>query len=128
MLVHGLLSLGLPVAPDPWKWHEELRETIDGQIRRTLVFRFLANGRSADGVPLVEVVRRWNDPAWLAAHPADSITQVANTLRNAAKVATLIRSGSAAVDVIKRGRNTVRIPINATPDQRADWLQQLAAA
>lgn len=126
--VFALLTLGVPLPPAPWPWHEETREEIDGKIQRNLTFRFPADGVSADGVPIAEIEKRWNDPAWLLAHPLDPITTVRNTLMNAMQVAQLIRSGSAAVNIVRKGRQTsVRIPVNASPDERAQWLAELAA-
>ena len=119
---------GVPVPAPPWHWHEEEREEIDGKIKRTLSYRFLNDGASADGVPIKEIERRWHDPAWLAANPLDPITTVRHALMNAMQVATLIRSGSAAVNVIRKGKQTsVRIPVNATPEERAKWLAELPA-
>lgn len=127
-LVLALLTLGVPVPAEPWKWHEETREEIDGKIRRTLSWRFVGGGLCADGLSIQEIEKRWNDPAWLAANPLDPVATVRNTLMNAMQVAQMIRSGSAAVNVIRKGKQiSVRIPVNATPEERNDWLAHLVA-
>lgn len=120
LLVCGLRTLGVPLHPGmPFRI---TTQELDGQT--VTLWQWLLGDKSADGVPTGDLLRQWQDPAWLAAHPRSDLAIVRAALVNMATVAGEIRAAIPRV-VIRRGALSAHIPANASPARRAFLLGQL---
>lgn len=89
---------------------------------KTLVWKWTFRGQSADGLYVTgELVKWWNDEAWLSAHPQHEWTMLRAGLLNMAAVAKGIRDSHPRI-VIQRGNRRVHIPTNATHGRRQHLL------
>lgn len=118
-LVCGLRTLGVPVHPA--NAVQIATEEIAGKAVTT--WQWMLADKAADGTPTGDIIKRWNDPLWLAANPLHEIAIVRAAVHNMGVVAREIRETIPRI-VIRRGQLTVRIPANATPAHRAHLIGQ----
>ena len=121
LLATALLTVGVPQHPQiPFAISTQ---EIDGKPHTT--WRWLFATRSACGTYATgDLIKWWDDTAWLAANPRHEWTQVRTTLLNMAEVARRIRETIPRA-VIRRGTRTAHIPANASPARRAHLIGQL---
>lgn len=91
----------------------------------TQVWQWLLHSTSSDGTyETAKLIEWWNSPDWLAANPAHEWSIIHRILHNLANEATRIRDTIPRI-VIRRGRASVEIPANATPEYHAHCLAYL---
>ena len=120
LLICGLRTLGVPLHPAmPFRITSE---EIAGE--NVVVWQWLLAEKSADGTPTGELLKKWSDPAWLAANPAHEVAIVRAALASMGVVAREIRDAIPRV-IIRRGQLSAHIPANASAARRAHLIGQL---
>jgi hypothetical protein len=95
------------------------------QDGETQVWQWLFHSTSADGTyETAKLIEWWNSPEWLAANPAHEWAIIHRILHNLAAEAARIRDTIPRI-VVRRGRASVEIPANATPEYHAHCLGYL---
>lgn len=124
ILVNALTTLGIPLHPTPGMDYVDFREpTPEGGVRRILQWALLS--KSADGVYSTnQVIRWWNDDAWLAANPVHEITVLKNGLGNMMRMAARIRN-TPPTHIYRSGQRRAHIPENLSPEKREAALAKL---
>ena len=126
LLVCGLRTLGVSLHPSmPFRVSREEMSGPDGQRQTRVTWQWLLASTAADGVPTGDLIKRWNDPVWIAANPTHEIAVVRAALHNMGIVAQEIREAIPRA-IVRRGQLSAHIPANASPARRAHLLGQLA--
>lgn len=121
LLACALLTVGVPEHPAfPFAIQQE---EIGGQP--VTIWRWCFADRSKDDVYSTgDLLKWWNDEAWLAANRTHEWAIVRATLLNMGEVAWRIRKTIPRI-VIRRGKTAAVIPANASPARRQHALDQL---
>lgn len=80
----------------------------------------LADRSKTNGYTVAQLEKWWRDPVWLKANPTHEFAILRAGLVNHAVLASEVRSAVPRV-VLRRGRMSVHIPMNAAPERR-EWL------
>ena len=121
LLACALMTVGVPEHPRfPFTIQQE---EIDG--RPVTLWRWCFASRSVDGLYQTgDLIKWWNDKAWLAANRTHEWAIVRATLLNMGEVAWRIRNTVPRI-VIRRGKSAAVIPANASPARRQHAINQL---
>lgn len=126
ILVNALLTLGVPLHPDPRFAYLETRETINGKVRRVLQWTLL--DKSSDGFyETGKLIEWWRDPKWLAANPTHELAVIKVASENLMRLAERIRR-TPHVAVFRKGKRLAMIPSQLPEAAQREWREKLEAA
>lgn len=117
LLVCALRTAGVKLHPQiPFR---HTVEKVDG--KEVVRWTWLLAPRTADGATATgDLIKRWSDPAWLAANSTNDFAIQRAATWNMGVQAAEIREAIPRI-VIRDGRNELQIPANASPARRK-WL------
>ncbi len=117
LLATALRSVGVPL-------HEAIpfKATQEGDVS---AWHWLFAASSKCGTyKTSQLIKWWNDIAWLAANPAHEWAVIHRVLTNHATCAREIRNTTPRI-ILRRGKQTAEIPATASDDYRAHIIGQL---
>lgn len=121
LLATALLTVGVPEHP---QFHFSIRTEENAGLIETR-WQWLFGAHSANGqYATSDLIKWWNDRAWLAANAQHEWSILARSLRNMGEVARRIRETIPRI-VLRRGDRTAHIPATASPARKAHLIGQL---
>lgn len=121
ILASILVTLGIPL--DEHCPYQETVEKSGGSERRVVTYVF--QSQSHDGqFQTAKMIAAWHDKDFIRDNPEHPMAYLKAFAANHSVLLKLIKE-SVPLICVRRGTRAVLIPADATPDERASWMEKL---
>jgi len=126
-LVAAACTSGAELSPHGYL--DTIEQGLDGKPRRTVVWllsdkEITFSPFEGETISTQEMIRRWNDREWCAAHPDHPITYMRYYQGTLTQLRDAIREQTPTI-CVKKGGRAAYIPANATEEERQKLLSKL---
>jgi hypothetical protein len=121
LLIAALVAMGAQFSET--QPYQEFREVIDGKAVRRVMW--LLKEKTANNVAVKDLVNWWRDAKWQAANPEHPLCYVKAALETYKQLVDVIIKKAIPCNIVRRGKQMVILPNNATPERRAELLKKL---